>query len=58
MREKHVWDVLLSHPVVLQQIYVYFSQRHLASQSALTFSNQSSPLLKAKTKKIRKNKIS
>lgn len=46
MREKHVWDVLLMYPRVLKEIYVYFSQHHLASQSALSFTNQSSPLLK------------
>lgn len=31
---------------VLKEIYVYFSQHHLASQSARSFSSQSSPLLK------------
>ncbi len=48
MREKHVWDVLLQHPHVLKELYVYFSQHHLASQAALSFSSQSSPLIKVR----------
>ena len=46
MREKHIWEVLLNYPEVLKEIYVFFSQHHLASQSALSFSSQSSPLIK------------